>query len=106
MKRVTFTTKEVAELIGLSKKTLLNWLKRGYIPEPLRNERNYREWTEHDVRHLLRFVNNYHKYETLRGRRKSGEGLNDRKPKRRRRKDDNLRQPRSGAGSKRTGAPH
>jgi DNA-binding transcriptional MerR regulator len=71
MKRITFTTHEVAELAGISKKTILNWLKHGHIPEPLRNrENNYREWTEHDLRTLLEFIAAYRKYETLRGPRR------------------------------------
>lgn len=70
-KKVTLTTGEVAELVGVSKKTILNWLKRGHIPEPSRNHANYREWTEHDVGHLLRFIREYRKYESLRGKRRS-----------------------------------
>lgn len=71
VKRVTFTTNEVAQLAGVSKKTILNWLKHGHIPEPLRNrDNNYREWTEHDTRNLLEFVAQYRKYEALRGPRK------------------------------------
>ncbi|MCX7753579.1 MAG: MerR family DNA-binding transcriptional regulator [Blastocatellia bacterium] len=74
MKRVTLKTGEVAELIGVTKRTLLNWLKRGYIPEPARGTNNYREWTEHDVRRLLQFVNKHRKYELLRGPRQKGDG--------------------------------
>jgi len=71
MKRVIFRTAEVAALVDVSKKTILNWLKRGHIPEPLRNgTNNYREWTEHDVGNLLEFANRYRKYESLRGSRK------------------------------------
>jgi DNA-binding transcriptional MerR regulator len=51
-------TGEVAQLIGSSKQTVLNWLRAGWIEEPSRNQKNnYRMWTEHDVtriREMLR----------------------------------------------------
>ncbi len=50
MTRFTYSTQEAAEIIGVSKKTLLNWLKEKKIPEPRRNEKNnYREWTAEDI---------------------------------------------------------
>ncbi len=50
MPRFTYTTQEVANIVGVTKKTLLNWLKAEKIPEPERNEdNNYRIWTVEDI---------------------------------------------------------
>ena len=52
-----FTTAEVAEFIGVTKQTLLNWLRRGLITEPERNSANgYRRWTEKDVQAIRQFL--------------------------------------------------
>jgi DNA-binding transcriptional MerR regulator len=40
------TTLEVAHRLNVSKQTLLNWLYAGKIPEPPRNPKGYRLWTE------------------------------------------------------------
>jgi hypothetical protein len=43
-------TAEVAEIIGVTKQTLLNSLLRGLVTEPERNpDTGYRLWTEKDV---------------------------------------------------------
>ena len=48
-----FTTQEVADLVGVTKRTVQNWLKSGFIAEPERNPANrYRLWTEGDVRQI------------------------------------------------------
>ena len=50
MTKFTYSTQEAADIAGISKKTLLNWLKDQKIPEPRRNERNnYRVWTAEDI---------------------------------------------------------
>jgi hypothetical protein len=50
-------TAEVAEIFGVTKQTLLNWLRRGLITEPERNpDTGYRLWTEKDVEAIRRFV--------------------------------------------------
>lgn len=52
------TSAQVAEILGVTKKTLKNWLRAGRIPEPDRNPRNrYRVWTLEEVeaiRQILR----------------------------------------------------
>lgn len=52
------TSEQVATILGVTKRTLKNWLRSGKIPEPRRNPRNnYRLWTLTDVeviRHILR----------------------------------------------------
>jgi excisionase family DNA binding protein len=48
--KFTYTTHEVANIVGVTKKTLLNWLKSNKIPEPVRDEKNnYRIWTAKDI---------------------------------------------------------
>lgn len=48
-------TGEVAELLGVTRQTVLNWLKRGTITEPERNPMTgYRLWTEKDVERVRR----------------------------------------------------
>ena len=44
-----FTTLEAAHLLKVSKQTLLNWLYAGKVPEPTRNPKGYRLWTESRV---------------------------------------------------------
>ena len=39
------TTLAVAQQIGVSKQTLLNWLYDGKVPEPPRNKKGYRVWS-------------------------------------------------------------
>ena len=40
------TTLEAAHALDVSKQTLLNWLYAGKIPEPPRNRKGYRLWSE------------------------------------------------------------
>jgi DNA-binding transcriptional MerR regulator len=48
---------EVAELLGVTKQTLLNWLRRGLITEPERNPATgYRLWTEKDIERVRRML--------------------------------------------------
>ena len=52
-----FTSKDAAELLGISRRTLQNWLKTGLIPEPQRNPlTQYRKWTEHDLNEVRRII--------------------------------------------------
>lgn len=52
------TSEQVASILGVTKRTLKNWLQAGKIPEPKRNPKNnYRIWTLTDIeviRHILR----------------------------------------------------
>lgn len=50
MTKFTYTTQEVADIIRVSKKTLLNWIRVGKVPEPRRDKKNnYRVWTAEDI---------------------------------------------------------
>jgi len=55
MPKPTFTTQEVANILKVTKKTLLNWLREGKIPEPQRdNSNNYRIWIAEDIAAIQR----------------------------------------------------
>lgn len=45
----TYTTKQVADMLGVHKNTILNWIRAGKIPEVARDWKSHRVWTEHDV---------------------------------------------------------
>lgn len=52
---------EVAELLGVTKQTLLNWLRDGKILEPERNPvTGYRLWTVADVEQVRRMLRERH----------------------------------------------
>ena len=50
------TTLEVAHELKVSKQTLLNWLYAGKIPEPPRNSKGYRLWSEARVALVKRLI--------------------------------------------------
>jgi DNA-binding transcriptional MerR regulator len=51
------STGQVAEILGITKKTLKNWLKASLIPEPQRNPMNrYRRWTLQDIESIRRIL--------------------------------------------------
>jgi hypothetical protein len=50
------TTLEVAHALKVSKQTLLNWLYAGKIPEPPRNRKGYRLWSEARVTLVKRLI--------------------------------------------------
>ena len=51
------STGQVAEILGVTKKTLKNWLKASLIPEPQRNPMNrYRRWTLQDIESIRRIL--------------------------------------------------
>jgi excisionase family DNA binding protein len=50
-----FTTQEVADLVGVTKRCILNWLRDGKIPEPDRDRNRYRVWTQRDLSVVLAY---------------------------------------------------
>jgi predicted DNA-binding transcriptional regulator AlpA len=54
------TSTEVADLIGVTKRTLFNWLKSGKIPQPLRRPNGYFQWTLEDVQLLRSLLEEIH----------------------------------------------
>ena len=54
---MTYTTSQVAERVGVSKKTLYSWLKKRIIEEPDRDYKGYRIWSEEDINKCLEYKN-------------------------------------------------
>jgi len=51
------STGQVAEILGITKKTLKNWLKAQWISEPERHPVNrYRRWTLQDIEAIRRML--------------------------------------------------
>jgi DNA-binding transcriptional MerR regulator len=50
-------SQEVADVLGITKRTLMNWLRSEKIPEPERNQANrYRRWTAQDVQRIRQII--------------------------------------------------
>ena len=50
-------SEDVAGILGVTKRTLKNWLRRGKIPEPQRDpNNNYRVWTLQDVETIRKLM--------------------------------------------------
>ena len=51
------STGQVAEILGITKRTLKNWLRSQMIPEPARHPVNrYRRWTLQDIESIRRIL--------------------------------------------------
>ena len=54
-----FNSAEVAEILGITKTSLKNWLRGARSPEPTRNEKNnYRLWTVSNIDELRGLIRN------------------------------------------------
>lgn len=53
----SYSTKEAAKRIGVSKDTLLRWLYLKQVPEPARDRRNWRVWTDDDIARVVAWNN-------------------------------------------------
>ena len=62
-KNQTFTTKQAADIVGVHKNTLLNWIKSGKVPDARRDWKRYRIWTVEEIKKLIEFKNNYKQLE-------------------------------------------
>jgi DNA-binding transcriptional MerR regulator len=51
----TFTTQMVADLAGVTKRCILNWLRDNKISEPDRDRNQYRVWTQRDLSLVLAY---------------------------------------------------
>jgi DNA-binding transcriptional MerR regulator len=50
-------SQEVADILGITKRTLMNWLRSQRIPEPQRHPMNrYRRWTPDDVARIRQTI--------------------------------------------------
>lgn len=50
-----FTTQQAADLAGVHKNTVLNWIRKGKIQDTARDWKGYRVWSRDDVRRLLEY---------------------------------------------------
>jgi DNA-binding transcriptional MerR regulator len=54
-----YTTSDVAAEAGISRDTLLRWLKDGKIPEPGRDRNGWRAFTKAEMERVVRFAKKY-----------------------------------------------
>lgn len=47
---------EVARMVGVSKNTLLRWLRQGKVPETARDRNGWRVFSEEDVRRISAYA--------------------------------------------------
>jgi excisionase family DNA binding protein len=52
---LVYTTQEIANLVGVTKRCILNWLRDGKIPEPERDRNRYRIWTQRELSNVLAY---------------------------------------------------
>lgn len=52
-------TAKVAEILGISKSTLLRWISSGLIEDAQRDKKGWRVWSNDDIQRLKRFVRDY-----------------------------------------------
>lgn len=52
-----YRTKDVAEQAGVSKETILRWLKERKVREPDRDRNGWRVFTEEEVRNIVSYAN-------------------------------------------------
>jgi len=50
-----YSTQEIADLVGVTKRCILNWLRDGKIPEPDRDRNQYRIWTQRELSQVLAY---------------------------------------------------
>ena len=56
-KRKTYTSAEIAEILGISKQTLVRYEKKKFFPKPKRNPINkWRTYTETDLEKMLKIM--------------------------------------------------
>lgn len=55
-----YTTTEVADQAGVSRDTLMRWLKTGKIPEPDRDRNLHRSFTREELDQVVRYANTRH----------------------------------------------
>ena len=51
-----YSTCEVAEMVGVSKDTLLRWLRQKKVPEPTRDEHGFRVFRRADLESVWQYI--------------------------------------------------
>jgi predicted DNA-binding transcriptional regulator AlpA len=59
------TLAEVADVFGVSRQAILNWVDAGQFPKPVRISKRYVRWVGEDLRHFIESCKN-HDTETCR----------------------------------------
>lgn len=54
-----YSTTKVAAQAGISRDTLLRWLKSGKIPEPGRDRNKWRAFTKNEMNAVIRYAKKY-----------------------------------------------
>jgi len=56
MGETTYSTRQVADMAGVHKDTLLRWLREGRVPEPSRDRNNWRIFTSEEAEAIVRYA--------------------------------------------------
>jgi len=56
------TTQKVADMLKISKPTLLRWIREGIISDVMKDGRGWRVWTDEDVEKIKIFMENYRQF--------------------------------------------
>lgn len=56
MKKVIYTTREVSDIAGVHKDTLLRWLREGRLPEPGRDRNGWRIFTTEETEKVVQYA--------------------------------------------------
>jgi excisionase family DNA binding protein len=59
---MAYTTRQVADILKISKPTLLRWIREGIIPDAVKDGRGWRVWTDEDVEKVKLFMENYRQF--------------------------------------------
>lgn len=57
MKEKLYTTKQACKKIGISRDTIIQWFKLGYIKETEKDRFGYRIFTDDDIKRIKEFKN-------------------------------------------------
>jgi len=56
------TTQKVADMLKISKPTLLRWIREGFISDVVKDGRGWRVWRDEDVELVRLFMENYRQF--------------------------------------------
>ena len=56
------TTQQVADMLKISKPTLLRWIRERYISDVVKDGRGWHVWTDEDVEMVRLFMENYRQF--------------------------------------------
>ncbi len=59
---MAYTTRQVSDMLKISKPTLLRWIREGFISDVMKDGRGWRVWTDEDVEMVRSFMGNYRRF--------------------------------------------